>query len=209
MENPGWIKLNIDGAFEKLKSGIGGIFRDNTGKWILGFQKFCHSLFPLHTELQALYEGLQMAHKFNLFSLEIETDSTDVINAINNGHTSLSNLIHPCRLLMHQEKGLLVRHNFREGNAIADSLAKEAKNQEKKYMPEKTKLFTAPPFCVQHMLSMDRSGESKHSKQLSISVCNILTTLGNQNIASDAILHTGLSNDNVTLSDTMLCNDAY
>ncbi|XP_075076903.1 uncharacterized protein LOC142163509 [Nicotiana tabacum] len=177
-------------------SGISGIFRDSSGKWIIGFQKSCYSLFPLHTELQALYDGLQVAHRFKLFPLKVETDSTDVINAINNGHSTLANLIYSCKLLRRQEKHLLLRHNFREGNAIADALTKEAKNKEKDYKPEELKLYVVPPFCVQQMLAMDMSGTSKCSKELSISACNMLKAMGNQNIPSNSILHIGLSQNN-------------
>lgn len=136
-----------------------------------------------------------------------------MISAINNGHVILANLIHSCWSLMCQEKGLLLRHNFREENAIADSLAKEAKKQEnKQYLPGRTKLFVAPPFFVDQMLTKDMREECKSLKQLPISVCTMLRTLGNQNIASDInFLHVGPSCPNVITSDTMLCdmlNDA-
>lgn len=112
-----------------------------------------------------------------------------MISAINNGHVILANLIHSCWSLMCQEKGLLLRHNFREENAIADSLAKEAKKQEnKQYLPGRTKLFVAPPFFVDQMLTKDMREECKSLKQLPISVCTMLRTLGNQNIASDTII---------------------
>lgn len=35
----GWTKLNIYGACNKTDNDIGGVFRSNTGKWILGFHK--------------------------------------------------------------------------------------------------------------------------------------------------------------------------
>lgn len=47
----GWIKLNIYSAYDNLKSGLGGIFRNNKGNWIVGFQKFNNVLCPLHIEL--------------------------------------------------------------------------------------------------------------------------------------------------------------
>lgn len=142
----GWIKLNIDGAFENLKCGLGGVFRDNIGKWILGFQKFCHGLFPLRIELHALQEGLQLAHRFDLFPLEIETYSTELINTINNGHVILANRIHSCRSLMRQKKGLLLPHNFRQGNAITDALAKEAK------IKKTNNIFQGKQNCLLHRL---------------------------------------------------------
>lgn len=64
-----WFKLNIDGAYTKQPNGtsLGGVFKDHTGKWILGFQKRCAATSPLHVELQAIYEGLQIATRFDLF----------------------------------------------------------------------------------------------------------------------------------------------
>lgn len=151
----GWIKLNIDGAHEEHKSGIGGVFRSCKGKWIIGFQKNSSAIFPLHSELQSLHEGLKLAHRFNLFPLEIETDSTEAINAINNGHAILNNVIYSCRSLMHQEKGLLLRHNFRQRNSVADALAKEAKNQDdSKYMHEEVRILVSPPVLWKKCLQL-------------------------------------------------------
>lgn len=95
------------------------------------------------------YFLLQLATRFDLFQLEVETDSMEAINAINNRHVILANLIYSCRSLMHQKKGLLLRHNFRQGNAVADTLAKEAENQEnKQYKLRRTKLFAKHPLFL-------------------------------------------------------------
>lgn len=129
-------------------------------------------MFPLHLELQALHEGLLLAVKFDLFPLEIDTDSIEVIHAINNGRATLTNLIESCRLLMHQKKGLLLRHSFRQGNAVADALAKDAKTKEKKcYKPGETKLFAEPPIFVKDLCDKDLCMDKYFVKQLSTSTC--------------------------------------
>lgn len=143
-----WYKLNTDGAFnnnEKL-SGLGGVFWDHLGVWIMGFQKRNTATSLLQAELQGIHEGLKIATKFNLSPLELETNSTEAINAIRHDHMVFSNTVHACRLLMHQQKDLLLRHNFREGNQVAHLLAKDAtKKQYKQLTSEYPKLHASPP----------------------------------------------------------------
>ncbi|XP_019235506.1 PREDICTED: uncharacterized protein LOC109215848 [Nicotiana attenuata] len=168
----GWYKLNVDGAHDNLKSGIGGVFRSCSGKWIIGFQKKTNAIYPLHAELQSLQEGLKLAHRFMLFPLEIETDSTDVIKAIENGHATLNNVIFFCRSLMFQLKDLVLRHNFRERNRVTDALAKDAKNEDdSKNMHEEVKVLVSPPVFVEKTLANDMSGDPIFSKNVSSSIC--------------------------------------
>ncbi|XP_019258895.1 PREDICTED: uncharacterized protein LOC109237091 [Nicotiana attenuata] len=141
-----WYKLNTDGAFkhEGNKSGIGGAFRNNKGRWILGYQKMDKAISPLHAELQAIHEGMKIAIQYNLFPLEIETDSTDAIHALNNDHLVMANIIHACRLLMLQRKDLSLRHNFREGNQVAHLLATDANKLATMQEVSKTTSNTTP-----------------------------------------------------------------
>lgn len=57
--------------------------RNNNGDWMMGFQMKTHSKSLIHTELQALFHGLQLAWEKNIYPLEVETDATQVINSIN------------------------------------------------------------------------------------------------------------------------------
>lgn len=118
-------------------------------------------------KLHALQEELQLASKFDLYPLEVETCSIRVINTINNGHTVLANLIHSCRSLMHQEKVLLLRHNFRERNVVADALAKEVKNKKaRQYNPRGTKVLAEPPIFVEQLLTKDMSRGKQFFKKI-------------------------------------------
>lgn len=58
-----------------MKGGIGGIFRNSQGEWILGFSNASFGPSPLSMELQALKYGLQLAMENNLIQLVIETDA--------------------------------------------------------------------------------------------------------------------------------------
>nr|XP_009803450.1 PREDICTED: uncharacterized protein LOC104248826 [Nicotiana sylvestris] len=131
-----WFKLNIDGTYkiDAQKSGVGDVIRNHTGKWILGIQMQHITTSPLPTELQAIHERLQIANKYYLFPLEVETDSTEAIMAIQQDHLVLSNLVVACRSLMHHRKDLLLLHKFRKGNQVAHMLAKDAAKENYKQL---------------------------------------------------------------------------
>ncbi|XP_019236284.1 PREDICTED: uncharacterized protein LOC109216573 [Nicotiana attenuata] len=147
----GTIKLNIDGAFSSNNkvAGLGGTFKNSNGDWIVGFHKVSHAISPTHAELMALQEGLKVAKEMNFQNMEIETYCTEVVKLIYEDSYNFSNIVNECRWLMHQLKPPpppLLKHNFREGNAVAHVLAKEAiKN------PSSTKCFyhARPPFFVE------------------------------------------------------------
>lgn len=113
-----WYKLNTDGAYKTNSkgTGLGGVFRDHAGNWILGFQK---KIVLLHHRYMLNYRQYTRAYnivpKFKLFPIEAETDSTAII-AIYHDHIIFSNIVYACRSLMPQQKLLLLRHNIREGN---------------------------------------------------------------------------------------------
>nr|XP_009597642.1 uncharacterized protein LOC104093583 [Nicotiana tomentosiformis] len=122
------IKLNTGSSFNEETStyGFGGIFRDNNGKWVLGFQGSLPGASLLHVELMALKTGLHLATEHGFTNLEVESDYTDVINCLQNGNTLLNNVIHECKLLMHQARVQTIEHTFREANKPAHKLAKYA-----------------------------------------------------------------------------------
>ncbi|KAE8709897.1 hypothetical protein F3Y22_tig00110328pilonHSYRG00789 [Hibiscus syriacus] len=91
---PGWICLNVDGAVSSTtKHGaIGGVFRDNEGSWILGFNKALGILQPLHAELWAIYVGIQIAWDHGFEFLVIQSDSMEAVNLLNKSHAHSSPL---------------------------------------------------------------------------------------------------------------------
>lgn len=68
LPNPGYIKLNVDGAVKENpeQGGIGGVFRDHNGQWIGGFSCKIQWTNPLLGELQALHKSLTCASSKNL-----------------------------------------------------------------------------------------------------------------------------------------------
>lgn len=95
------------------------------------FAKSCSS--ALQMELNGIVAGLQLAESFKCKSVKIMSDSVEAIWALQRGvgHESLQAdvLIKGLNLL----KGNLdweLRHVFREGNILADLLAKKANKEE-------------------------------------------------------------------------------
>ncbi|XP_009762833.1 uncharacterized protein [Nicotiana sylvestris] len=92
---PNTIKLNIDEAFSKytLEAGLGGVFRNNNGDWIVSYCKSTYDSSVKYCELMALHEGLKIAQELGFSKNEIETDSTDAISLLNDNNPNISNLI--------------------------------------------------------------------------------------------------------------------
>ncbi|XP_019235374.1 PREDICTED: uncharacterized protein LOC109215717 [Nicotiana attenuata] len=174
------IKLNCDGALSSTNNaaGIGGLFRNSNGDWILGYQKATHAASPIHAELLALLEGLNIAVDFKDTNMEIETDSTDAIKLLHEDCTNFQNVILECRWLVHQLKLPLLRHNFREGNEVAHRLGKEAL---KKPPSDKFVYHARPPFFVQEDIRKDKHESCNSLRTISTDVCNFLATMGNSN----------------------------
>ncbi|OIT34659.1 hypothetical protein A4A49_63691, partial [Nicotiana attenuata] len=150
---PGWYKLNIDGTFNKndANGGIGGIFRNRNGDWILGFTSKIISRTLINSELMALYQGLCIAKDRKLFPLEIESDATHVITFIKEGCKAYESIINSCRMLLSQMDTMMMHHNFRQGNEAAHILVKHARDFSAFNKIEL--LFLPPPFVMNRMLA--------------------------------------------------------
>lgn len=177
------IKLNIDRAFSKtnLHVGLWGVFRNCKGDWIFGFHKSCYATSSLHVELLALEQGLKTAMEMSFTSIEIETDSTEVIKMFNEDNALTNNTLFNCRLLMYQLNMPTINHNFRDDNAVAHSLAKEGINRRSIY-------HAIPPFSVKTVLERDKSDLCFGTKLLTSLVCNILIDKNNRNVLKDYIV---------------------
>lgn len=60
---PKFIKLNTDRANKKCLGlgGIGGTFKDSSGKWIMGFYSALAHTTPIEAEIKAIRKGIQLA----------------------------------------------------------------------------------------------------------------------------------------------------
>ncbi|XP_019224339.1 PREDICTED: uncharacterized protein LOC109206029 [Nicotiana attenuata] len=127
----GWFKLNIDASFDSgtQKCGLEGVFTNANGHWIVDFGEPSHASGSLEAEIKALLEGLKTAQEWGMFPLEIETDSVEVIQSIQQGNRLYDDIVNECRVLKHQQKEITLQHTFTQGNSIAHQMAKKVVDQ--------------------------------------------------------------------------------
>ncbi|KAF5186276.1 hypothetical protein FRX31_024137, partial [Thalictrum thalictroides] len=79
-------------------------------------------------EGHAILYGLKLANDLNIQNLIIQTDSQVLRDAIQNGtkDRKLQTVTHQCRLWMKKIVQVKLQKIYREGNVVADALAKEA-----------------------------------------------------------------------------------
>ncbi|KAH0730097.1 hypothetical protein KY289_001285 [Solanum tuberosum] len=120
--------MNIDGAFRQgdNTASIGGVIRNHKGDWITGF--FYKSMAQNHTtaEIEAFHTGLMLADSLKLGNLEIETDLSEILQLMDHAKPPYDVIISVCRSLLKKLQNPVVRHSYRQGNYVADILAKQA-----------------------------------------------------------------------------------
>ncbi|KAL4355056.1 hypothetical protein GQ457_06G032600 [Hibiscus cannabinus] len=100
----------------------GGALRDHMGEWILRFSKCIGVCSIIDAELWGVLVGLESAWSRGFRRIVVETDSLDVLRLLrsdNHNQQRPSLLMHLNRL-----RHVNVQHIVREGNQVADSLAK-------------------------------------------------------------------------------------
>ncbi|XP_059285085.1 uncharacterized protein LOC132038431 [Lycium ferocissimum] len=160
---PGYLKLNIDGAHSSTthKGGIGGVFRDHYGNWILGFYQANHCLNHTMAELLALLQGLQLAWEklYSCGSRNRFSGGTSFTSKASTGSPA-------------------VRHNFRQGNKVADLLSKHGLKYGNYDQPT---ILLSPPTSVTTLLEAEKQGVTT-AKVVSLASYNSLTSLGNLSV---------------------------
>ncbi|KAE8735031.1 putative Bifunctional inhibitor/lipid-transfer protein/seed storage 2S albumin superfamily protein [Hibiscus syriacus] len=124
---PVWVCLNVDGAVSSttIHGAIGGVFRDNEGSRILGFNKALGILQPTQAELWAIYVGLQIAWDHGFEFLVIQSDSMEIVNLLNksDAHSSPLPLVRAIEKLRKQAWVTTIQYISRKGNSLADTIA--------------------------------------------------------------------------------------
>ncbi|MBA0627030.1 hypothetical protein Godav_004584 [Gossypium davidsonii] len=88
-----WIQMYTDGTV-KANFGfvtVGGVIRDHNGKWILGFNRYLGICLVLEAELWAIYDGLDLTLDQGHDKVLINTNSMEVVWAIQDMHSKDSN----------------------------------------------------------------------------------------------------------------------
>nr|XP_016450800.1 PREDICTED: uncharacterized protein LOC107775563 [Nicotiana tabacum] len=134
----GTLKLNIDGvAYATTRQGgIGSVFRNNSGDWVMSYMKCLSNTIGITSEFQALWQGLRITIDHMLSPIVIDTDFTKLGNPA-------------------------IGHSYGEQNQVADLLTKEgAKNESF----EKTQFLAVPPVFANDAVWADILGTSFRRK---------------------------------------------
>ncbi|XP_059315446.1 uncharacterized protein LOC132066074 [Lycium ferocissimum] len=163
-------KLNSDRACQGNSGvrGIRGVIRDRSGNWVLGYMKRLPHTTNNLVELTAIMQGLKLAMEHNLMPLEINTDSTEVIKMINEGHLSYNSIISDCRCLMRKLAHPVLKHSYREQNKVADLSAEEGGKQ---HLFEGMEILAVPPMFVRKVFWADRV-ETVYDRNVNFLCCN-------------------------------------
>ncbi|XP_058106494.1 uncharacterized protein LOC131249746 [Magnolia sinica] len=139
------MKLNVDGSARgnSRVGGGGGACMDHQGSLVFSFHNKYGSITNNIAEAQAMVDGLKICADKELNNIIMEIDSRII-------HEAVSNLFHSCgwklwyRLeIIHQfvqPLNLRFSHTLREGNSVADGLAKIASSG----APDKTYICLIP-----------------------------------------------------------------
>jgi len=123
----GWVKLNFDGSCKDNGiAGCGGIIRGSDGEWLGGFAKRIGKCSAYMAELWGVYEGLRYIRRLGFQAIEVEVDSSLVVNILNsnkNGSIMGSSVVAKICRLLHMDCEVVVCHSYRETNRCADALA--------------------------------------------------------------------------------------
>ncbi|KAG8485674.1 hypothetical protein CXB51_018959 [Gossypium anomalum] len=95
--------LNTDGSVRQDEglTAVGGLVRDQNGRWIMGFNKYLGNCIGTEVGLWDMLDGLKLILDRRFQRILIETDSLEAINAIHEGafrisSSTLLRRIHQC-----------------------------------------------------------------------------------------------------------------
>ncbi|CAN1177217.1 Putative ribonuclease H protein At1g65750, partial [Linum perenne] len=127
-EDEGWSTLNTDGSrlTHNVLTAIGGLTRDDQGKFIRAFYANIGNFSITRVELRAIVEGLKVVWSLGIRKLAIQSDLRAVVSIIEReGQTTHqhSALVAEFHELCSREWDIYIFHIYREANCAADYLA--------------------------------------------------------------------------------------
>ena len=154
----GWAALNVDGSSlgNPGRAGAGGVIRNNLGVWCSGFSAHVGITEILKAELLAILFGLRLCWDRGFRRIVVFSDSTLAISLVSHGcgrfhvYGAVIGLI---REFLERDWMVRLEHILREGNAVADCMAKEGARGS-----DRLKLWESPPVAALPLLADDYRG---------------------------------------------------
>ena len=153
-----WCTLNTDWAHRANGvSSAGGLIRDYSGHWLIGFGMMLGSCSITMAELRGLYQGLILAWNFCIRWLHVETDSlcaTQILaNQVVTTNEYASLIIAIKEYLQKKDWQVSISHVYREANSAADFMVNLACS-----LPLGLMVYPSPPLGVTSILLYDSYG---------------------------------------------------
>lgn len=154
-----WVKLNIEGSSSMVQgsAGAGGIIRDESGKWLLGYSKNLGTSNSLASELWALYHGLNLVWERGFRKVLVECDSHKAVKCLKLRTSFLDpnrSLILSCREFFRRNWDCELQLILREANLCANWLAAHCESQPLGSLA----LFDTPPYALVPIFQKDSTG---------------------------------------------------
>lgn len=156
--------LHVDGSYEgnQGREGIVGLLRDSYGQWMTGFMGSIGVSTILHTELAALFQGLQLAWDMGIRKLNYFMNSQNAWLLLwqqTSPTHRYTSLLRSITEMMDRDWVINVHHLHWEGNQCADFLTKKGCSD-----TEMFQLLEAPPASFPPLLLADISmmGRGNH-----------------------------------------------
>lgn len=126
-----WVKINVNEASKGNTGlvGVGGVIRDSSGMWAVGFALNISNVTSAPAEAWALFKSLQISWKRDFKKVVVEIDSMIVLQLLNmdigDEHLCFS-LIYQCKQVLVRDYVVRLQHVYKGGNGIVDWLSNYA-----------------------------------------------------------------------------------
>jgi ribonuclease HI len=154
----GFVALNVDGSSlgNPGPSGAGGVVRDESGIWCFGFIAYVGVSEILKAELLALLFGLRLCWERGVRRLVVRSDSQLALQLVKHGcgpfHASRA-VVTLIKEVLDRDWVVILEHTLREGNAVADLLAKMGA-----HAASRLQVLDSPPPAALPLLADDHRG---------------------------------------------------